>query len=248
MPASQQALDALRPPTPSCLPSHPGSSTRASRLPLRPLLTLGTQGPGVRSPPVQPGLLQSPGSQRRTRPSDRTARGPSYAELTADRPAASPGLCGLLGGLLNVCPGSLRFQDQFRQPVSRFPAPAGSPGSGPPTELVSATAKATASSGGSGPAVGHSGGQPTSGEPPRRVPACAAQRRPLDNADPHHGRTRSREAGPCPREGWSGPARVRWPRWAGHPPSRGTLGLGPCDTPGDHTGLGRGTCRHDAWR
>lgn len=47
-----------------------------------------------------------------------------------------------------MCPGSFRFQDQLRQPVSRFPAPAGSPGGGAPTELVSATAKATASSGG----------------------------------------------------------------------------------------------------
>lgn len=54
----------------------------------------------------------------------------------ADRrlPRASPGLCGLLGGLLNACPESFRFQDQFRHPVSRFPAPAVSPGSGPPSQ------------------------------------------------------------------------------------------------------------------
>ena len=36
-------LATLHPLTPNCLPSHPGSSTRASRLALRPLLTLGTR-------------------------------------------------------------------------------------------------------------------------------------------------------------------------------------------------------------
>ena len=85
-------------------------------------------------------------------------------------------------------------------------------------------------------------------KPPRRVPARVAQQGPLDNDNPHHGRTGSREAGPCPGGSWSGPTRVRWPRRAGHRPSRGHLGSGPCDTPGAHPGLGCGTCGHKAWR
>ena len=85
-------------------------------------------------------------------------------------------------------------------------------------------------------------------KPPRRVPARVAQQGPLDNDNPHHGRTGSREAGPCPGGSWSGPTRVRWPRRAGHRPSRGHLGSGPCDTPGAHPGLGCGTCQRPSAR
>ena len=40
-------LATLHPLTPNCLPSHPGSSTRALRLGLQPLLTLGTRTWGL---------------------------------------------------------------------------------------------------------------------------------------------------------------------------------------------------------
>ena len=42
-------LATLHPLTPNCLPSHPGSSTRASWLALRPLLPLAAEAPSPRS-------------------------------------------------------------------------------------------------------------------------------------------------------------------------------------------------------
>ena len=112
---------------PSCQPSHPGSSTRALRLGLQPLLTLGTRTWGqVTASTARPAAVHGATEW------DTTERLNKRTFLRrADRrwPCGKARPLRPLDGLLNTCPESFQFPDQFRHPVSRFPAPAVSPGS-----------------------------------------------------------------------------------------------------------------------
>lgn len=112
---------------PRCQPSHPGSSTRALRLGLQPLLTLGARTWGqVTASTARPAAVHGASEW------DTTERLNKRTFLRrADRrwPCGKARPLRPLDGVLNMCPESFQFLDQFRHPVSRFPAPAVSPDS-----------------------------------------------------------------------------------------------------------------------